>query len=124
MPYIEVLFVSAKTGYGMKRVLPAAKRIYDERLKQLPSELLNDLVREVATLQGTPRKGGKRLRVYGASQTAVNPPTITFEVNEAGLVHFSYRRYLENRIRDLFGFKGTPIRMLFKSRLKEKSQKE
>ena len=124
MPYIEVLFTSAKTGYGVKRVLPLAKRTYDERLKELPSGLLSDLVREVAALQGTPRKGGKRLKVYGASQTAVNPPTISFEVNDARLVHFSYRRYLENRIRDLFGFKGTPIRILFKSRLKDRSRKE
>jgi GTP-binding protein len=124
MPYIEVLFISAKTGYGVKRILPAARMIFEERLKILPAELLSDLVREVAAAQGTPRKGTKRLKVYGVSQTAVNPPTMVFEVNDARLVHFSYRRYLENKIRQLFGFRGTPIRLLFRNRVKEKSKKE
>jgi len=124
MPYIEILFTSAKTGYGVGRVLPAVKRIYEERHKKMPADLLNNLVKQVVAVQGTSRKGTRRLKIFRASQTAVNPPTVEFEVNDARLVHFSYRRHLENRIRQLFGFRGTPVRLVFKSRRKEKSARE
>jgi len=116
MPYIEILFLSAKTGYGVEKVLPTAKRIYEERLKHLPAPLLNSMVKEVVAAHLPPQKGGKRLKILNAMQTGVNPPTFVFFVNDAKLAHFSYRRYLENKLRQFFGFQGTPLRLLFKSR--------
>ena len=116
MPYLEILFISAKTGYGVEKVLPAAKRIYEERLKHLPTPLLESVVKEAVAAHLPPRKGGKRLKILNVTQTGVNPPIFVFLVNDAKLAHFSYRRYLENKLRQFFGFQGTPLRLLFKSR--------
>ncbi len=116
MPYIEILFLSAKTGYGVEKVLPAAKRIYEERLKHLPAPSLDSIVKEVVAAHLPPRKGTRRLKILNTRQTGVNPPTFVFYVNDAKLAHFSYRRHLENKLRQFFGFQGTPLRLLFKSR--------
>jgi len=116
MPYLEILFLSAKTGYGVEKVLPAAKRVYEERLKHLPTPLLDNMVKEAIATHLPPKKGSKQLKILNAMQTGVNPPTFVFLVNDAKLAHFSYRRYLENKLRQFFGFQGTPLRLLFKSR--------
>ena len=122
MPYVEVLFLSAKTGYGVEKVLPTAKRIYEERLKHLPSTLLDSMVKEAVAAHLPPKKGGKQLKIINAMQTGINPPTFVFYVNDAKLAHFSYRRYLENKLRQFFGFQGTPLRLLFKSRGKKTAE--
>ncbi len=116
MPYLEILFLSAKTGYGVEKVLPTAKRVYEERLKHLPTPLLDNMVKEAIATHLPPKKGSKQLKILNAMQTGVNPPTFVFLVNDAKLAHFSYRRYLENKLRQFFGFQGTPLRLLFKSR--------
>jgi GTP-binding protein len=116
MPYIPVLFISAKTGNGTNRVLPAAEEVYRERFKRLPTFLLNEMIGEAMAAHTPGAKGGSRLKVFYATQADVNPPTFVFFVNDARLVHFSYRRYLENRIRHIFGFKGTPLHFIFRSR--------
>lgn len=118
MSYIEILFLSAKTGYGVGEVLPAAKRVYEERLKHLSTPLLDNFVKEAVAAHShyPPKKGKRQLRILNAKQTGVNPPTFVFSVNNAKLAHFSYQRYLENKLRQLFGFQGTPLRLLFKSR--------
>lgn len=116
MPYLEILFISAKTGYGVEKVLPAAKRIYEERLKHLPTPLLESVVKEAVAAHLPPKKGGKHMKILNVTQTGVNPPIFVFLVNDAKLAHFSYRRYLENKLRQFFGFQGTPLRLLFKSR--------
>ena len=113
MPYAPILFTSAKTGYGVKKVLPIAKRIYEERLKRIPAATLNSTIKE-AVIHNPLSKGGQRLNIFSVTQTGVNPPTFIFLVNDAKLVHFSYQRYLENRLRHTFGFEGTPLRLLFK----------
>lgn len=116
MPYIEILFLSAKTGYGIEGILPIATRIYEQRLKRLPASLLGKFIKEAVEAHLPPKKGRMVMRILSAKQTGINPPTIVFTVNDAKLVHFSYQRYLENRLRQRFGFGGTPIRLIFKGR--------
>ena len=114
MPYIEILYLSAKTGLGVEKVLPTAKRVYDERHRQPSTSSLNKMLMQAVTIHLPPKKGAKKLKLYRALQTGVNPPSFVFWVNDPTLVHFSYHRYLENKLRQSFGFKGTPIRLIFK----------
>ena len=116
MPYIEILFVSAKTGYGVEKILPTAKRIYAERFRLLLAPALKTLINEAVTTHLPPKKGKRKLKIFNAVQTGVNPPAFVFYVNDATLVHFSYRRYMEKRLRQSFGFQGTPLRLAFKNR--------
>jgi len=96
MPYIETHFISAKTGRGVDKILPLARRIYEERIRRLDQDLLDSIVREAEAAKQSPKQGRRRLKVYKATQTAVNPPTFSFSVNDAKLVHFSYQRFLVN----------------------------
>ena len=120
MPHMEILFLSAKTGDGVKEVLPAAKRVYEQRLKRLSTSSLDSFVKEIVAAHPPPKKGKRQLRILNVKQTGVNPPTFVFSVNDAKLAHFSYQRYLENRLRQIFGFQGTPLYLLFKSKGKKK----
>jgi GTP-binding protein len=122
MPYIETHFISAKTGRGVDKILPLARRIYEERIRQLDQDLLDSIVRDAEAAKQSPKQGRRRLKVYKATQTAVNPPTFTFSVNDAKLVHFSYQRFLENKVRQYCGFKGTPLHLLFKSKADKKAK--
>ena len=122
MPYIETHFISAKTGRGVDKILPLARRIYEERIRRLDQDLLDSIVRDAEAAKQSPKQGRRRLKVYKATQTAVNPPTFTFSVNDAKLVHFSYQRFLENKVRQYCGFKGTPLHLLFKSKADKKAK--
>ena len=122
MPYIETHFISAKTGRGVDKILPLARRIYEERIRRLDQDLLDSIVRDAEAAKQSPKQGRRRLKVYKAVQTAINPPTFTFSVNDAKLVHFSYQRFLENKIRQYCGFKGTPLHLLFKSKADKKAK--
>jgi GTP-binding protein len=122
MPYIETHFISAKTGRGVDKILPLARRIYEERIRRLDQDLLDSIVRDAEAAKQSPKQGRRRLKVYKATQTAVNPPTFAFSVNDAKLVHFSYQRFLENKIRQYCGFKGTPLHLLFKSKADKKAR--
>lgn len=116
MPYIETLFISAKTGQGVEKILPLARKIYQERLRQLDPALLDTIVADAEAAKQSPRQGRRRLKLYRAVQTGANPPAFTFSVNDARLVHFSYQRFLENKIRQYCGFAGTPLRLTFKGK--------
>jgi len=116
MPYAELLFISAKTGFGVDAVLPAAKRIYEERHRKPSPSALRDMLSEAVISHLPPKKGKRTLRLRRVVQTGVNPPCFVFHVNDPTLVHFSYRRYLENRLRQSFGFEGTPIQLTFKGK--------
>ncbi len=116
LTYAPVLYVSAKLGQGVDMIIPGAHEVYQERLKRLPTNAVNSVVQQAAAARNLPRIGGKQLRVLYATQAGVSPPTFVFFVNEARLVHFSYRRYLENKLRQAFGFAGSPLRLVFKSR--------
>ena len=115
MSYAPILFVSAKLGQGVNGVMPQAYEVYQERMKQLPAAELRGVIQDAIASHNLPRKGKMMLSVKGVSQTEVNPPTFTFRVNNSKLVHFSYRRFLENKLREAFGFTGTPLRLVFKT---------
>jgi GTP-binding protein len=116
MPYAPILYVSAKLGQGVDRVMPQAFEVYQERLRRPPTSLINNVVEKAVSSHALPRKGAKQLKVFYATQAEVNPPTFVFFVNDTKLVHFSYQRYLENKLRQAFGFGGTPLRLIFKTR--------
>jgi len=116
MPYASVIYTSAKFGQGVDRVMPEACQVYQERLKRLPTAEVNSVVQQAAAAHNPPPKGGRRLKILYATQAEVNPPTFVFFTNDAKLVHFSYRRYLENKLRRSFGFNGTPLRLIFKTK--------
>ena len=120
IPYAPVLFVSALTRQRIDQVLETAVRVRQQRLQRIPTGDLNDIVQESVARHSPPSKAGKRLKFYYATQPAVDPPTLVFFVNDQRLVHFSYRRYLENRIRERWGFEGTPMVLRFRGREKDK----
>lgn len=125
MPFIRYapcLFVSARTGLRVGRVLPEVARVAAEYNRRVPTGLLNQAVREAVDRRHPPSRKGKTLKIYYASQIKVKPPTIQYWVNDPELVHFSYRRFLENRIREQFGFNGTPLRFLFRKRGKKEAE--
>jgi GTP-binding protein len=119
MPYAPVLYTSAKDGQGIGKIMPQAYQVYQERLKRLSTATVNNAVQQAIASHNLPRVGSKRLKILYATQAEVNPPTFVFFVNDKKLIHFSYQRYLENRLRETFGFAGTPLRMIFKSRGEE-----
>jgi len=116
MPYAPVLYISAEFGQGVDKIMPQVCQVYQERLKRLSTAAVNSVVQQAMATHNLPRIGSKQLKVLYATQAEVNPPTFVFFVNDAGLIHFSYRRYLENKLRKAFGFAGTPLRLIFKSR--------
>jgi GTPase len=116
MSYAPVLYTSAKFKRGTDKIMPTVLKIYEERLKRIPTAEVNSIVQQAVAAQTPPRKGNKQLKVLYATQVEVNPPTFAFFVNDTTLVHFSYQRYLENRLRQSFGFSGTPFRLIFKTR--------
>jgi len=116
MAYASVLYTSAKFGQGVDKVIPQAYQVYQERLKRLPTATVNNVIQEAFAAHNPPRKGRKQLKVLYVTQAEVNPPTFVFFVNDATLIHFSYQRYLENHLRRAFGFSGTPLRLIFKTR--------
>jgi GTP-binding protein len=116
MSYAPVLYVSAKLGQGVNKIMPQVRQIYQERLKRLSTSVVNKAVQEAVAVHTLPRSGRKRLKILYATQADVNPPTFVFFVNDPQLIHFSYRRYLENKLRQAFGFAGTPLRLVFKTR--------
>ncbi|GAB4409181.1 MAG: ribosome biogenesis GTPase Der [Anaerolineae bacterium] len=116
LDYVPVLFISAKSGQRVDKVLPLALQVQEERLRRISTGEVNRLLREAVTKN--PPKGAQRhrLKFYYATQAGVDPPTFVFFVNDRNLVHFSYERYLENTIREQYGFLGTPLRLVFRSR--------
>jgi GTP-binding protein len=116
MSYASVLYISAKFGQGVDRVMPEAFEVYQERFKRLSTAEVNNVVRPAVAAHNLPRKGTKQLKIFYATQAEVNPPTFVFFVNDAKLIHFSYQRYLENKLRQAFSFGGTPLRLIFKTR--------
>lgn len=116
LSYVPIVFLSAKTKKRMHTLMPEVKKVYENSRRQVQTSLLNDVIVDAVTLQAPPSYKGKRLKIYFTAQTGVVPPKITFHVNNKGLVHFSYERYLENKIRESFDFEGTPIVFQFKNR--------
>jgi len=118
-PDAPIVFASAQFGKGIGQVLSAAKRVYQERQKRLPTPLLNDEVNRAIAAHPPPSLWGKQLKLSYVTQPGVDPPTFVFFVNDPRLIHFSYQRYLENSLRKVFGFKGTPLKLIFRRKGKK-----
>jgi len=116
MPYVPLLFISAKSGQRINKIMPTVSEVYDARFKRIATSELNRLMRDAVGRHPPPQKGGVRVKFLYATQARVDPPTFVFFVNKPDWVHFSYQRYLENRIREDFPFPGTPIKLFFRSR--------
>ncbi|MFU8773201.1 MAG: ribosome biogenesis GTPase Der, partial [Anaerolineales bacterium] len=116
MDYVPTLFISALTGQRVNQVLPTALRVHEERLVRLSTSQLNKILHDAQVRHPAPSRSGKQLKIYYATQVRSDPPTFVLYVNNPQLSHFSYERYLENRIRATFSFVGTPIRILLRSR--------
>jgi len=114
--YAPVMYTSAKFEQGVDKIIPQVRQVYQERHKRLPTAEVNDVIQQAVAAHTLPRSGSKQLKILYATQAEVNPPTFIFFVNDAKLIHFSYQRYLENKLRQAFGFAGTPLRLVFKTR--------
>jgi GTP-binding protein len=116
IPYASVLFISAKFGQRVHQVLETALKVVEERQKRVSTSVLNKVLRNAVAKHPPPSKPGKWIKFYYATQVDVSPPTFVFFCNDPAGIHFSYRRYLENELREACGFDGTPIRMSFRGR--------
>jgi len=114
--YAPVMFVSAKTGRRVDRILDMVYRVSGQAALRVSTGVLNDVIGEATLMNQPPSDKGKRLKIYYATQFAVKPPTFILFVNDKKLMHFSYLRYMENQLRDAFGFEGTPIRIIVRER--------
>lgn len=121
MPYAEIAFISAKTGQRIGKLYELIDMVEQNQSMRVATGVLNEIMAEAVALQQPPSDKGKRLRLYYITQVAVKPPTFVIFVNDKQLMHFSYTRYIENKIRDTFGFKGTPLHFIIRER-KEKDQ--
>ena len=121
MPYAELVFISAKTGLRISRMFETIDAVIENQTLRIQTGVLNEILSEAVAMQQPPSDKGKRLKIYYMTQVAVKPPTFVIFVNDKELMHFSYTRYIENQIRETFGFKGTPLRFIIRER-KEKDQ--
>ena len=114
--YLKIVFLSAKTKKRIHTLMPEIISAYENNHKEIKTSLLNDVITEAVSLNAPPSFKGKRLKIYFVSQTGVQPPKFTFQVNNKRLIHFSYERYLENKLRENFDLTGTPIMLQFKTK--------
>ena len=119
MPYAEILFISAKTGLRISRMFEAIDMVIENQTLRIQTGVLNEILTEAVAMQQPPSDKGKRLKIFYMTQVAVKPPTFVIFVNSKELMQFSYTRYLENKIRDAFGFRGTSLKFIVRER-KEK----
>lgn len=119
MAYAEILFISARTGQRMPKLFDVIEMVIENQTLRIGTGVLNEIMTEATAMQQPPSDKGKRLKLFYITQVAVKPPTFVIFVNDKTLMHFSYTRYIENKIRDAFGFKGTSLRFLIRER-KEK----
>ena len=119
MPYAELLFISAVTGQRLAKLFELIDVIIENRAMRIQTGVLNEIITEAVAMQQPPSDRGRRLKIYYVTQVSVKPPTFVVFVNDKELMHFSYTRYLENKIREAFGFKGTSLKFIIRER-KEK----
>ena len=116
MPYAEYVFISAKTGQRMSKLFEMIDMVRENQTLRVATGVLNEIMTEAVALQQPPSDKGKRLRLYYITQVAVKPPTFVIFVNDKNLMHFSYTRYIENKIREAFGFRGTALKFIIRER--------
>ena len=116
MDYVPVLFISALTGQRVDQVLPTALQVQEERLVRISTSQLNQILQDAQDAHPAPSQKGRQLKLYYGTQVRSDPPTFLIYVNDPRLGHFSYMRYLENRLRQTYPFLGTPIRLVMRPR--------
>ena len=119
MEYAPILSISALTGQRVNRVLETVKSVYAQASRRITTGLLNDILQDAQQAMQPPATNGRRLKIYYATQSVTNPPTFVLFLNDETLMHFSYKRFLENRFRQAFGFEGTPLRFVLRERGKD-----
>ncbi|MBQ1848828.1 MAG: ribosome biogenesis GTPase Der [Lachnospiraceae bacterium] len=120
MPYAEMLFISAQTGQRMNKLFETIDVVSENHSMRVQTGVLNEIMTQAVAMQQPPTDKGKRLKLYYITQVAVKPPTFVIFVNDKQLMHFSYTRYIENQIRETFGFRGTPLHFIIRERNEEK----
>jgi len=123
MSYVPQLYISAKTGQRLHKILDLVDAVYAQSMMRVPTGRLNDVINEAVTVTEPPSDKGRRLKIYYATQVSVQPPTFVLFVNDPDILHFSYKRYIENYLRKSFGLTGTPIRIIVRKKESEKSDK-
>ena len=121
MPYAEIMYVSAETGQRLNKLYDMIDIVIENQTLRVATGVLNEIMTEAVAMQQPPSDKGKRLKLYYITQVAVKPPSFVIFVNNKELMHFSYTRYLENKIREAFGFRGTALKFFIRER-KEKDQ--
>ncbi|MBQ6495263.1 MAG: ribosome biogenesis GTPase Der [Bacilli bacterium] len=116
LSYVPIVFLSALTKKRIHTLMPEIEKVYNNSLKEIKTSLLNSVIRDAVMLNQPPSYKGKRLKIYFVNQSGIKPPKFTFSVNSKNLIHFSYERYLENKLRENFDLEGTPIILQFKNR--------
>ena len=116
MPYAEILFISAKTGQRVGKIFDTIDMVIENQNLRIQTGVLNEILSEAVAMQQPPSDKGKRLKIFYMTQVSIKPPTFVIFVNNKELMHFSYTRYLENKIRDTFGFRGTALRFIIRER--------
>lgn len=116
LSFAPILFVSAKTGQRLAKLPELIEEIYENRHRRIQSSLLNDVLMDAIAMNPTPTDKGRRLKIFYMTQVAVNPPTFVIFVNDPDLMHFSYERFIENKMRDAFYFDGTPLKLIIRER--------
>lgn len=116
MPYAEIMFISAKTGQRLPKLYETIDLVMENHALRVATGVLNEIMMEAVAMQQPPTDKGKRLKLFYITQVSVKPPTFVIFVNDKELMHFSYTRYIENRIRDAFGFRGTPLHFIIRER--------
>src|SRR5699024_1030180 len=116
MPYAEMIFISAKTGQRLNKLFETIDMVLENQTLRIQTGVLNEIITEAVAMQQPPSDKGKRLKIFYATQVSVKPPTFVIFVNSKELMHFSYTRYLENKVREAFGFKGTSLKFIIRER--------
>ena len=119
MSYAELIFISAKTGQRFPKIFDMLDAVIENHAMRVQTGVLNEILAEAVAMKQPPSDKGKRLKLYYMTQVSVKPPTFVVYINDRQLMHFSYTRYIENQIRNTFGFRGTPIHIIARER-KEK----
>ena len=120
MSYVPMLFISAKTGQRVNKIFELIEKVHEQNSRRITTGTLNDVVAEAVTVTAPPSDKGRQLRIYYATQVSVNPPTFVLFVNDSDIMHFSYKRYLENYFRKYLGLDSTPIRLFSRNKPKDK----
>ena len=119
LAYAPIVFVSAKTRQRVMTILPVVDKVYENTLRRISTNVLNEVIADFQMVTPAPARNGKRFRIYYATQVGVQPPTFMLSCNEPSLLHFTYRRFIENQLRQSFDFEGTPVRIIARKKVTE-----